>query len=363
MIQINCTNCKSLLQIDDAFAGGVCRCKHCGTIQTVPKRLKSAAVAGEPAAATAGSENGGGPSSSSKSLYQRRGAIDAVGSGTGLDDLAGIVASSGLSSSRLQKKSAPPPVKAAPGPVWDKKIVAVVGSAGGLIVLLLGVIIFMAVRDRTGEPQPVHDNVPSPPVASGGNEGKRQPVPAPANSPAFLGQAITEPSVAFVLDRGNFSKEEGRFQLMRQALVNSLKSLTPDQQFQVVFWNVEKERPFAWPAGGMLPATPQNIAECREKLIEPMFEGGVTEEKAALETALKSRPEAIVLVPIKGLNDQHAFASRVISQRAAANSKAKIYCFSLAQADWGVGLNLIAKSTGGEYRDVRLDELRRFAGE
>ena len=30
MIRINCTNCKAQLSIDEAFAGGVCRCQFCG---------------------------------------------------------------------------------------------------------------------------------------------------------------------------------------------------------------------------------------------------------------------------------------------------------------------------------------------
>jgi hypothetical protein len=36
MIRLECTNCKQTLTIEDAFAGGVCRCQFCGTIQTVP---------------------------------------------------------------------------------------------------------------------------------------------------------------------------------------------------------------------------------------------------------------------------------------------------------------------------------------
>src|SRR3954465_1249324 len=44
MISLTCTSCQTTLSIDDAFAGGVCRCQHCGTIQTVPVRLKRAAA-------------------------------------------------------------------------------------------------------------------------------------------------------------------------------------------------------------------------------------------------------------------------------------------------------------------------------
>ncbi len=40
MIRISCTSCKAVLSVDDAFAGGVCRCQHCGTIQVVPASLK-----------------------------------------------------------------------------------------------------------------------------------------------------------------------------------------------------------------------------------------------------------------------------------------------------------------------------------
>src|SRR5437868_2557023 len=103
MIQINCTNCKALLQIDDAFAGGVCRCRYCGTIQTVPKHLKNAAN-GNGESAVAAVEQAAAAAKTSKALYKKT-AVDSAGSGTGLDDLASIVASSGLSSGRLQKKS------------------------------------------------------------------------------------------------------------------------------------------------------------------------------------------------------------------------------------------------------------------
>src|SRR3954467_14014902 len=53
MIELTCTKCQTLLSLDDAFAGGVCRCRQCGAIQTVPSRLKpSAASEPESAAST-----------------------------------------------------------------------------------------------------------------------------------------------------------------------------------------------------------------------------------------------------------------------------------------------------------------------
>src|SRR5687768_3359452 len=84
MISINCTQCQQLLEMDEAFAGGVCRCQYCGTIQTVPSHLKKPTPAAAVAPAKAVHPGGG--------------------SGTGLDDLAEVVASSGLSRSSLAKK-------------------------------------------------------------------------------------------------------------------------------------------------------------------------------------------------------------------------------------------------------------------
>src|SRR5882757_5608980 len=142
MIRITCTNCKAQLSIDEAFAGGVCRCQHCGTIQTVPKHMKEGAAAAETKKKTG---NG-----ASKTLYRDK---IRVGSdaGSGLDAIAEIVASSGLSGSGLQssgnfKRKIPPsasePKQAgpptAPVPVPIKHLVPMLVGSAVLIILLLG---------------------------------------------------------------------------------------------------------------------------------------------------------------------------------------------------------------------------------
>src|SRR5436305_9522165 len=136
MIRITCTNCKAQLSIDEAFAGGVCRCQYCGTIQTVPKHMKQGVEAATPDASK--KPGNGAP----KTLYRDK---IRVGSdaGSGLDAIAEIVASSGLSGSGLQssgnfKRKIPPsasePKQAgpptAPVPVPIKHLVPMlVGSA------------------------------------------------------------------------------------------------------------------------------------------------------------------------------------------------------------------------------------------
>src|SRR3954447_26445179 len=97
MIAINCTQCKQRLQMDDAFAGGVCRCQFCGTIQTVPSKAKLKS------GTSSSSSSSSSKSSSAKPLYRRGdktekppAGVAAKPAGTGLDELAEIVASSGL---------------------------------------------------------------------------------------------------------------------------------------------------------------------------------------------------------------------------------------------------------------------------
>jgi len=98
MIRLTCTHCKTLLTIDDAFAGGVCRCQYCGTIQTVPSHLKP-----KPGQKIGPAEALNQP----KALYQRK--SRSAPTGSGMDELANAITSSGLASGRLDVPPPPPP--------------------------------------------------------------------------------------------------------------------------------------------------------------------------------------------------------------------------------------------------------------
>jgi hypothetical protein len=69
MISLPCTHCQRVLTIDEAFAGGVCRCQHCGTIQTVPAHLRE------------GNPEQPGPSGRSLYKHPRTGGDSHVGTG------------------------------------------------------------------------------------------------------------------------------------------------------------------------------------------------------------------------------------------------------------------------------------------
>src|SRR6478672_3397887 len=97
MISLTCTKCKATLEMDDAFAGGVCRCQYCGTIQTVPSRLQGTGRPSSPSA------------TGQKALYAGAGNTSGGMGGalpsSGLDDLATAVASSSGLSNNLTGRS------------------------------------------------------------------------------------------------------------------------------------------------------------------------------------------------------------------------------------------------------------------
>ena len=130
MIRLTCTHCKTLLTIDDAFAGGVCRCQHCGTIQTVPSHLKP-----KPGQKIDPAEARRQP----KTLYQRKARANTTGSG--LDDLADTVSgNSGITSGRSE---APPPPLSEPQPHNHKPLLIV---AALLILVLFAAIVYLLFR-------------------------------------------------------------------------------------------------------------------------------------------------------------------------------------------------------------------------
>jgi hypothetical protein len=124
MISLTCTTCRSLLQIDDAFAGGVCRCQHCGTIQTVPSHLKGGATA----------------TAEAKTLYKHRSRVDGQ-SGTGLHELADIVASSGLAHTASRDRSAASSPPAAPPKRDTTRLLLILAVI--VILALVGVIVWL----------------------------------------------------------------------------------------------------------------------------------------------------------------------------------------------------------------------------
>src|SRR4051812_32604834 len=202
MIALTCTNCKKLLQIDDAFAGGVCRCMFCGTIQTVPSSRGRSASPNSAA-------NAPKSAAPAKTLFQSSthaphaphgGHIPPTAtSGSGLDELAQIVASSGLAGTGLRcghLRKAPPPAP----PKSNAKLYIIAGSSI-LGVLIISVFLWLIFSKPD---HPAGPAVPDTSGTAGPTDARRA---TDAASPNYMGLSLTGPSVIYLLDRGSGTLE------------------------------------------------------------------------------------------------------------------------------------------------------------
>ena len=361
MIRITCTHCKAQLSIDEAFAGGACRCQFCGTIQTVPKHLKNAGAEGIRATAGVG---GGQP----KAMYRPRTKSD-TGLSSGLDALADAVAGSGLSGSGLGSggmgRSKLTGAADAENPPVKNRMVLILAVTGIVIVLLLGVVIGLLMKGSGSEGSagtPPIVNNPPPPMPEQGLVAMSPPplidplpalMPAPKiTGPSFFGVKLTEPTVIFVLDRGGATHTS--FEYMKMACLNTLDSFAPEQKYQIIFWRLDQEKdPVIIPKS---PARADNKVELKKtgQAVDEVASFGQSDLKASLDKAFAAKPGAIVIATGKAVDD--GFTKIVMDARKGAN--VKVHCFSLVERNSNKAMTDVANKTGGTFKFVTLSELQ-----
>ena len=130
MISLTCTSCKRSLEIDDAFAGGVCRCQFCGTIQTVPASLKQGGRPATPVGKSPGTQ---------KTLYEKQTAATARGAtSTGVPPETPPT----LAAEPRAVRSALPPATSAAASRKNHWVIGI--SIGVAAACLIGVIVWIA---------------------------------------------------------------------------------------------------------------------------------------------------------------------------------------------------------------------------
>jgi hypothetical protein len=332
MITVNCSQCKALLEMDDAFAGGVCRCHYCGTIQSVPSNARRVRVATATVAAAPPRSNGAAPAG-------------------GLDALADVVASGGSARGPLRS---PPPQPVAPAavhvdyarPPQQRSMLLPLMIALGVILLLLVLVGYLVVGGSTTTvtvgPAP---GVEPPPV----------PVVVP-KGPHFVGISLEgAPSVVYVLDRGQATAE--LFDTLKETTYRSLESLKPGQKFQIIFWD-NADAPASYPAEGLANVSADEIEAARTQFAD-VLAGGRANAQGAVERAAKSEPAVIILVTGKAFYLEPELVDAV--REATRGKKTKVHGVALSSDDGNTVLKNIAGSTKGEFRVISAKELRDYS--
>ena len=330
MISITCTNCKAVLAIDDAFAGGVCRCQHCGTIQTVPAKPRPRPAGPSPKPA----------------LYQNKQQSRPGAGATGLDELAEAVASSGLAGSGLASgrhqrgaAGAVPAPTAQEAPDRRRLLLPIILIAAAALVVVAGIVL-IAVLTRGPKPE--------------ASAGTSHPGPeAAVMGPSFCGIHLGGNRVIFLLDRGNSIGD--LFDTLKATSYKAIRQLGPDRQFQVILWDNDAGSA-EFPSGAMRNATEGALEACKRDF-QDIDATGQTHLSGPMKEALDRHPDLIVIATGKADLDEDDAAAL----SSAAGSGVRLVAIQVGGDFASAALENAARQTGGTFRVVSGPELREFS--
>jgi DNA-directed RNA polymerase subunit RPC12/RpoP len=266
-LKIRCTDCQKKISIDEAFAGGVCRCPYCTALVFVPEANGKASGLARPAAPAARPD--APPTGQAPAIAAPAAALAAAKTG-GQDHI---------------------PMAQ---PVLLQGIVSIVLIA--FLLLMVGVSIYLLLANR---PPPLPVETYSSPV--------NPYVPAVAG-PVVAGDVSIEPPVVYVIDAGGGMT--GVFDFARLMTRISVGSLSADQKFTVLLCGEEANTPMGdgWHDGGEKGKA--DVVEFLGKVQDP---SGVTNIPQALAAAVALRPRTIVLLANKPVDDAMEEAAKARS--------------------------------------------------
>lgn len=384
MIQLQCTNCNTTLNIDDAFAGGVCRCQHCGTIQTVPATRsgpegRSAAPSQQP---------------SPKPLYKRKARIESALSpySDDLEKAADQIPSSGLGNSvlvngvnrraaenvplssqlvmssipmssqmpmspttmttaeaRQRQAQAQAPklhVHALPGtqpaPRSHRKLLLGISGALTAVVLVGGVWMFWGRTPKTST-----DESPLLPTTELRSEDAAM---LAAPKPTMAGVELKGDTFTYIIDRSGCSPQV--FSNMLRACERSMETLGAGRKFQVVVINAD--HPILYPKSGPQNANTSNRKGLTKAVGEEVYFGSSKNTVDLIAKAMDGEPDALILLSAN--EETTAFSESVVS--AMGKKSRPVFTFYVGSATSNEGLSELANTTGGEYNALNLANIK-----
>jgi hypothetical protein len=333
VIQLTCAQCKATLEVDDAFAGGVCRCQYCGTIQTVPRPGARPRSPDGTSAVRQGQANG---TDEPKALYQVKSRTGLSSAPSGLEELAEVVHSSGLSGSGLLNRSHArlssnfPKTKTKSPAKSNRMLWIGIGSGVGLLLAVTAALLLSpgakenVVTNPDGTPQIITDTT----------------------TPNFGGIELSGDKVIFIIDRGDATATY--FPAIKTMTTRAVKALGADRRFQVILWD-----------NGQQDAYPKLAADYGRddevdrlsRWFDEVSTGQSTDALPAMKAAMQQSPDTIVLVT--GKADQLAalsptFTADILNLRGGKTPV--IHTVSLGNSDPDDPLKKIALESAGQHK-------------
>ncbi len=359
-VAVQCYHCSTVLELDEGFRGGVCRCSQCGSLLQVPKNSSHDV---QRAARPASPDGPGRPARPGNPLEDpglSRGQLDARSPG------ASAVGSSGaLSRSPGHRPAGPPAAARAAAPVTKKpgvdanlrpagkkggkpgekkkskdKTLFYVIIGGAVVLLVLGIFVVVLVWK----------------MSSGKSRTGAAPSGEAANarvSPRILGVPLEAKRVLFSLD--DATSTINSFTFITHAVQRAVNSLRPKQQFCVALWTGQGAEFF--PKHGWAH---KSAAKRLFRNVENTQAGGATNVRQAMVASMKKGAGQTIFITAKNF-----FAPGLVkAMKKARKSGQRVDAIYIHRTSVPTPLARIAANSNGMFLRLTKGQLeRRTAGQ
>ncbi len=308
-IKIRCSQCSKKITIDEAFAGGICRCPYCKSLVDVPADEEEHAASARPAAPNRQAGRPAAPSSKEAASREKRAAA-------------------------AHHEEIP-----MANPVKFQGIMAIVLLGLFLVMLIAGVIISVEVFWPEAE-------APAPPPEPPNPYQKTRQV----QGPVVAGDIELATPVVYCIDTGaSMAEYYGYAQLMVESSLESLDG----GRFSIILAG-ETEDKFV--SGDYLTAHKEGLDKAGE-FMQMAWCSGASDISRALEAALGKKPASVVLMARKEVDG----AEKTAEKFKSAGVPLVVVALS-EDAEVQDSLKKLAQAAGGSFRaygKARLDQWAR----
>lgn len=321
-LKIRCTECRKKISVDDAFAGGICRCPYC----------KALVIVQGVAAEATGARPDAPISRPAEPAYRP----DAPPGMPGLPQ-APKPASQPLTHERVPMAR----------PVKIQGIVSLILLA--MMLTTIVVVIVLAVKYSGSGKAGATKTMPAA-SQGGGPAATVNPLARPQEGASMIAGMPLKSPVIFCVDAASGMRDT--FDFARLMVLQSVKSMSPGDRFTVLV--VTEEGPKFM---GDNFSSPDLGKDSARRLLTAVSPAGATDLAPALQAALKRKPAMIVLLARKALDD----ATVTALAEQAHQQKCEICCVVMnGDREANDSMKKLALQSGGKSIAFKQSELEEF---
>lgn len=346
-VVVQCYHCSTILELDEGFRGGVCRCSTCGSLLQVPKASTAGTPKARPAAPGAAITEVKRPVDPNADPGLSRGQLDPRQQSSGrtaVSDMGG--SSSGL---RQGRPSAPTAtkverIKPLSGPsqviphareVHKNRMLLWIGIGLGALVFIAVIVVLFKFVFSNHEPSGSRGSGTTVGQSTGG--GHNEPIPT-IKGPQFLGVPLVGKQIVLSIDSA--SSMQDSFDFLRRACYQAMDSLEPDQTLMVALWSEDGVEKI--PASGFVGKASAGKFHDAMELV-PVH--GSTDAAACMKASLEVGGDQVIFVTAKfGLTED--LAATVL---AARKNGQRLDGVKINSEDNPAPLESLARQSGGKY--------------